>query len=155
MCALARGYLEDAYFARHAAREQNYAGLKWPDQYRRAAQQPARRRLWRLARKPHASKPRAARRPKASSGRAPRASPGSSMSGDGAHQIGLGLFDARIGHPHAIREQREHELLKRVFGIAKAASASAGPDPEHSSRASASASSRLDRRSRPMEKCAV
>jgi hypothetical protein len=38
MCALARGYLEDAYFARHAAREQNYAGLKWPDQYRRAGE---------------------------------------------------------------------------------------------------------------------
>jgi anthraniloyl-CoA monooxygenase len=38
MCALARGYLEDAYFARHAAREQNYAGLRWPDQYRRASE---------------------------------------------------------------------------------------------------------------------
>jgi anthraniloyl-CoA monooxygenase len=38
MCALARGYLEDAYFARHAAREQNYGGLKWPSQYRRAAE---------------------------------------------------------------------------------------------------------------------
>jgi anthraniloyl-CoA monooxygenase len=38
MCALARGYLEDAYFARHAAREQNYAGLKWPNQYRRAGE---------------------------------------------------------------------------------------------------------------------
>src|SRR6185295_15269053 len=38
MCALARGYLEDAYFARHAARELNYAGMKWPSQYRRAAE---------------------------------------------------------------------------------------------------------------------
>jgi anthraniloyl-CoA monooxygenase len=38
MCALGRGYLEDAYFARHAARELNYAGLKWPSQYRRAAE---------------------------------------------------------------------------------------------------------------------
>jgi len=38
MCALARGYLEDAYFARHAAREQNYTGLRWPDQYRRAGE---------------------------------------------------------------------------------------------------------------------
>jgi anthraniloyl-CoA monooxygenase len=38
MCALARGYLEDAYFARHAAREQNFGGLKWPSQYRRAGE---------------------------------------------------------------------------------------------------------------------
>jgi anthraniloyl-CoA monooxygenase len=38
MCALGRGYLEDAYFARHAARAQNYAGLKWPSQYRRAGE---------------------------------------------------------------------------------------------------------------------
>jgi anthraniloyl-CoA monooxygenase len=38
MCALARGYLEDAYFARHAARAQNYGGLKWPNQYRRASE---------------------------------------------------------------------------------------------------------------------
>jgi anthraniloyl-CoA monooxygenase len=38
MCALARGYLEDAYFARHAARAQNYTGLKWPSQYRRAGE---------------------------------------------------------------------------------------------------------------------
>jgi anthraniloyl-CoA monooxygenase len=37
MVALARGYLEDAYFARHAARAQNYTGMKWPNQYRRAA----------------------------------------------------------------------------------------------------------------------
>jgi anthraniloyl-CoA monooxygenase len=37
MAALARGYLEDAYFARHAARAQNYGGLSWPNQYRRAA----------------------------------------------------------------------------------------------------------------------
>ena len=27
-----------AYFARHAAREQNYGGLKWPSQYRRAGE---------------------------------------------------------------------------------------------------------------------
>ena len=38
MCALGRGHLEDAYFARHAAREQNYAGLKWPSQYRRSGE---------------------------------------------------------------------------------------------------------------------
>jgi anthraniloyl-CoA monooxygenase len=38
MCALARGYLEDAYFARHAARAQGYTGLKWPSQYRRAGE---------------------------------------------------------------------------------------------------------------------
>jgi anthraniloyl-CoA monooxygenase len=38
MCALARGSLEDAYFARHAARAQNYGGLKWPSQYRRAGE---------------------------------------------------------------------------------------------------------------------
>jgi anthraniloyl-CoA monooxygenase len=38
MCALARGYLEDAYFARHAAREQGYDGLPWPKQYRRAGE---------------------------------------------------------------------------------------------------------------------
>jgi anthraniloyl-CoA monooxygenase len=36
MVAIARGYLEDAYFARHAARDQSYAGLKWPNQYKRA-----------------------------------------------------------------------------------------------------------------------
>jgi anthraniloyl-CoA monooxygenase len=38
MCALGRGYLEDAYFARHAATDQNYTGLKWPSQYRRAGE---------------------------------------------------------------------------------------------------------------------
>jgi anthraniloyl-CoA monooxygenase len=38
MCALGRGYLEDAYFARHAATEQNFTGLKWPSQYRRAGE---------------------------------------------------------------------------------------------------------------------
>jgi anthraniloyl-CoA monooxygenase len=38
MIALARGYLEDAYFARHAARAQNYGGVTWPKQYRRAAE---------------------------------------------------------------------------------------------------------------------
>ena len=36
MGALARGYLEDAYFVRHAARAQNFGGVKWPSQYRRA-----------------------------------------------------------------------------------------------------------------------
>jgi len=38
MCALARGSLEDAYFPRHAARALNYGGMKWPSQYRRAAE---------------------------------------------------------------------------------------------------------------------
>jgi anthraniloyl-CoA monooxygenase len=38
MCALARGYLEDAYFPHHAARDQNYAGVPWPSQYRRAGE---------------------------------------------------------------------------------------------------------------------
>ena len=38
MCALGRGYLEDAYFARHAATDQNFTGLKWPSQYRRAGE---------------------------------------------------------------------------------------------------------------------
>jgi anthraniloyl-CoA monooxygenase len=38
MCALGRGYLEDAYFVRHAARAQSYSGLKWPSQYRRAGE---------------------------------------------------------------------------------------------------------------------
>jgi anthraniloyl-CoA monooxygenase len=38
MCALGRGYLEDAYFPRHAARAQSYSGLKWPSQYRRAGE---------------------------------------------------------------------------------------------------------------------
>ena len=38
MCALGRGYLEDAYFVRHAATEQNFTGLKWPSQYRRAGE---------------------------------------------------------------------------------------------------------------------
>jgi anthraniloyl-CoA monooxygenase len=38
MCALGRGSLEDAYLPRHAAREQNYTGLKWPSQYRRAGE---------------------------------------------------------------------------------------------------------------------
>jgi anthraniloyl-CoA monooxygenase len=38
MCALGRGYLEDAYFVRHAARDQNYGGVKWPSQYRRAGE---------------------------------------------------------------------------------------------------------------------
>jgi anthraniloyl-CoA monooxygenase len=38
MCALGRGSLEDAYFVRHAAREQNFTGLHWPSQYRRAGE---------------------------------------------------------------------------------------------------------------------
>jgi len=38
MIALARGYLEDAYFARHAARAQSYGGVTWPKQYRRAGE---------------------------------------------------------------------------------------------------------------------
>ena len=38
MCALGRGYLEDAYFARHAATDQNFTGLRWPSQYRRAGE---------------------------------------------------------------------------------------------------------------------
>jgi anthraniloyl-CoA monooxygenase len=38
MCALGRSSLEDAYFPRHAARAQSYAGLKWPSQYRRAGE---------------------------------------------------------------------------------------------------------------------
>jgi anthraniloyl-CoA monooxygenase len=38
MCALGRGYLEDAYFARHAATDQNFKGLRWPSQYRRAGE---------------------------------------------------------------------------------------------------------------------
>ena len=38
MCALGRGYLEDAYFVRHAATDQNFGGVKWPSQYRRAGE---------------------------------------------------------------------------------------------------------------------
>ena len=37
---------------------------------------------------------------------------------DGTHQIGRGLFDTRIGHPHAVGEERQSELLERFFGIA-------------------------------------
>jgi anthraniloyl-CoA monooxygenase len=36
LCALARGYLVDPYFVRHAAHAQNYDALNWPSQYRRA-----------------------------------------------------------------------------------------------------------------------
>jgi anthraniloyl-CoA monooxygenase len=36
ICALARGYLVDPYFVRHAAHAQGYAGLDWPSPYRRA-----------------------------------------------------------------------------------------------------------------------
>jgi anthraniloyl-CoA monooxygenase len=38
MCALGRGYLEDAYFVRHAATDQNFGGVRWPSQYRRAGE---------------------------------------------------------------------------------------------------------------------
>ena len=38
MCALGRGSLENAYFVRHAARDQNFTGLHWPSQYRRAGE---------------------------------------------------------------------------------------------------------------------
>ena len=36
MCALARGHLFDPYFARHAAFQQDYADLAWPNEYERA-----------------------------------------------------------------------------------------------------------------------
>jgi anthraniloyl-CoA monooxygenase len=36
MCAIARGYLVNPYFVRHAAHAQGYEGLAWPSQYRRA-----------------------------------------------------------------------------------------------------------------------
>jgi len=36
ICALARGYLVDPYFVRHAAHAQNYDALDWPGPYRRA-----------------------------------------------------------------------------------------------------------------------
>jgi anthraniloyl-CoA monooxygenase len=36
ICAMARGYLVDPYFVRHAAHAQNYEALNWPSQYRRA-----------------------------------------------------------------------------------------------------------------------
>ena len=35
MCALARGHLFDPYFTRHAAFQQDYAELGWPDEYER------------------------------------------------------------------------------------------------------------------------
>ncbi len=37
MCALARGHLFDPYFARHAAFQQDYPDLPWPNEYERAA----------------------------------------------------------------------------------------------------------------------
>ena len=37
MCALARGHLFDLYFARHAAFQQDYGELLWPNEYERAA----------------------------------------------------------------------------------------------------------------------
>jgi anthraniloyl-CoA monooxygenase len=40
ICALARGYLYDPYFVRHAARRQGYSDLKWPNEYRGADQLP-------------------------------------------------------------------------------------------------------------------
>ncbi len=36
ICALARGYLVDPYFVRHAAHAQDYGALDWPGPYRRA-----------------------------------------------------------------------------------------------------------------------
>lgn len=36
MCALARGHLFDPYFTRHAAFQQDYAELAWPQEYERA-----------------------------------------------------------------------------------------------------------------------
>jgi anthraniloyl-CoA monooxygenase len=36
LCALARGYLVDPYFVRHAAHAQSYDALNWPSPYRRA-----------------------------------------------------------------------------------------------------------------------
>jgi anthraniloyl-CoA monooxygenase len=36
LCALARGYLVDPYFVRHAAHAQDYDGIDWPGPYRRA-----------------------------------------------------------------------------------------------------------------------
>jgi anthraniloyl-CoA monooxygenase len=35
MCALARGHLFDPYFTRHAAFQQGYSDLAWPDEYER------------------------------------------------------------------------------------------------------------------------
>ena len=37
MCALARGHLFDPYFTRHAAHQQDYTDLGWPNEYERAA----------------------------------------------------------------------------------------------------------------------
>ncbi len=37
MCALARGHLFDPYLTRHAAYQQDYDELQWPDEYERAA----------------------------------------------------------------------------------------------------------------------
>ena len=37
MCALARGHLFDPYFVRHAAHQQDYEDLGWPNEYERAA----------------------------------------------------------------------------------------------------------------------
>jgi anthraniloyl-CoA monooxygenase len=37
MCALARGHLFDPYFTRHAAYQQGYDELPWPNEYERAA----------------------------------------------------------------------------------------------------------------------
>jgi anthraniloyl-CoA monooxygenase len=37
MCALARGHLFDPYFTRHAAYQQGYDDLPWPNEYERAA----------------------------------------------------------------------------------------------------------------------
>ena len=36
LCALARGYMFDPYFPRHAAHQQDYKDMRWPNQYRGA-----------------------------------------------------------------------------------------------------------------------
>ena len=36
LCAMARGYMFDPYFPRHAAHQQGYKDLRWPNQYRGA-----------------------------------------------------------------------------------------------------------------------
>ncbi len=36
LCALARGYMFDPYFPRHAAHQQDYRDMRWPNQYRGA-----------------------------------------------------------------------------------------------------------------------
>ena len=36
LCAMARGYMFDPYFPRHAAHQQGYKDMRWPNQYRGA-----------------------------------------------------------------------------------------------------------------------